>query len=196
MLRVLMTPARRTARLGLAGLAVSLLAVSLAACGTKTPDAGPSVPSASPSSTLTPEQSEAVSKAMAAYSGYVTAYNQQAKTADYQETELRKYIADPLASKTIFFLHQIHDAGIVQTGDQVRDPKIIKVNVDGAFKSVTIGDCIDSSNVALVYKASGSPAAQASASASKRTKVELEAVRYDDGRWLVRNSNVIEGATC
>lgn len=196
MLRVLMAPARRTVRVGLAGLLTTLVA-GLAACGggSKAPSSSPTS-SPSPSTAATSAEAEAAAKALAAYQGYIETLNKDSKTANYQDPDLRKYIGDPLLGDTIDALAQMNEAGLVGTGATQNSPKIVEVKLDQPVKTVIIGDCVDSSNVGLAYKTSGSPAPLVSTDASRRIKMTAEAVLYDDGRWLVRKSTPVEGATC
>lgn len=196
MLRVLMTPARRTVRVGLVGTLATLVA-GLAACGGgKKPNDGPPAIGPSPTSTLSPAQADAASKALAAYNGYIATLNSAAQTGTDHEAELRKYIGDPLLADTLYFLSQMRKAGLIQSGEPSYAPRLEEINVDKPFKNVIITDCVDSTNMTLVYKASGSPAPVVSPSASPRLKVSVEAVLYDDGRWLIRKSTPVEGATC
>lgn len=169
------------------------LSVTLAACGGSKPS-----PSSAPTPPISPSvssaETDAKSKALAAYKGFIDTYNKDSLTANYEDPDLRKYLGDPLLTTVQSDLQQMSKGGLVRTGQLGSTPEVTAVNVSGQPKTVTIGDCLDTSDWHTINKVTG--ASVDAPGQPTRRKITAEAELYDDGRWLIHESSTIAGAVC
>lgn len=196
MFRGSISRAQRTASWTGVVAATAALVAMVAACDSSGGLAGTSTAAPLTSPTISAAEGVARDAAMAAFNGYTATLNRASKTADTQDPDFRTYLGDPLRGDIVYSMSQLNKAGLVQVGDVKYEPAISQVLLDQPVKTVIISSCVDSSDVKIVIKATKNPVPQVSPNASRRTKIEAEAVRYDDGRWLVRKSTKIPGATC
>lgn len=157
------------------------------------PSAGPSTTPAATASTPSAGQ-DAETKAMAAYTGFREAYIAAAATADARTADLAKYVGDPLLLETRLALQTQGGQGIVYQGRPTWSARATAVNVSTRPFSVTIEDCLDTTNWTPVYKATGKPAA--AGGQALRYVVTSTAQLYDDGRWLINQSKADRSRSC
>jgi hypothetical protein len=102
----------------LAAVCALMVAVTIAGCNgddDPTPSASTASPSAvSASPTAEPSVATAQQQATAAYNGYIQSWASASQSADPDDPNLARYIADPLLSRTrhnLRKLTEVHDSG-------------------------------------------------------------------------------------
>lgn len=185
--------ARNTLLRAAAATAAVTLGIILSGCGgPKSPSPSPSTP-VGQSSAHTPEQ-DAADKALAAYSGFLTAYATAGETANYESPELKNYLADPLLGDVVSDLYTKSKNGYITKGKPTFEVLRTDVHLNGQPTNVQLAVCFDDSKWDVVKKATGESVV--AAGQPHRYKVTTEVVQYDDGRWLVRKGPADRSATC
>ena len=183
----------------LSGALLALSLVGLAGCTSSadtggTPSAsGTTSPTGTTSSSPTPDPSaSAGSAALSAYLGFREALAAAQRSANPSEPSLDRYAADKALAESRASLLIQQQAGIVFKGKPVFSPRVLTVDLSGTG-SVTISDCVDSSNWTPVYQATGKSAAAPGQPA--RVPVTAVASTYG-GRWVVRSMTSDRSRTC
>ncbi|GAB2964655.1 hypothetical protein GCM10027280_61920 [Micromonospora polyrhachis] len=154
------------------------------------PDAGRAARS-SPSPDL--RTATAVEAALAAYAGYLTAIREAERSANPQHPELEKYLADPLLTRVGLAIRDAKEHGAMRTGTLISDPRVASVSLDTVPATVSIQDCLDTTNYQLVYIKDRSVVP---GSASGRYVATATATRYADGRWLINAGTAHRDQPC
>ncbi|MGW0436478.1 hypothetical protein ACWDV4_28505 [Micromonospora sp. NPDC003197] len=169
----------------ISGTFVAIIALGcLVACANEDrpgmrPDAGHSARS-SPSPD--PRTATAIKAALAAYAGYLAATREAEQSADPQHPELEKYLADPLLTRVGLAIRDAKEHGAMRTGTLISDPRVESVSLDTVPATVSIQDCLDTTNYQLVYIKDRSVVP---GSTSGRYIATATATQYADGRWLI-----------
>lgn len=151
---------RRQTRLGDAGIAVVVAAVTvLAACGSddgSTPDptasgeavSSPAQAGGSPSPSPTPTSPADIARqdAITAYVGMWKADAQASHTSDWQAPYLSNYASGDALQVLTRDLYADHVNGLVSKGEPVNHPRVTSVSPEDAPTSVMIEDCADTRN--------------------------------------------------
>lgn len=195
-----MTSSKTRQALLLSGAFATLLAVAamvgVAACRARGGDAvdlAEFVPTASPTSTLTPEQ-EAAEQALAAYNGFHEAYVSAAAIPEFMYPDLALFAADPLLAEARYALYTMGLRGVVYTGRPVHDPRVTAVNLEATPPTVDIEDCLDSTGWHVVRQSDGSDAS--APGQAERYLVTSQVVADASGRWFVRQSTPQRDQAC
>lgn len=183
----------------LSGAVLALSILGLAGC-TSSADTGntPSAPlttsptETTPSSPTPDPTSSAGSAALGAYLGFREALVVAQRSANPSEPNLERYAADKALAQSRASLLIQQQAGIVFKGKPVFNPHVLTVDLSGTG-SVTISDCVDSSDWTPVYEATGKSAAAPNQPA--RVPVSAVASTYA-GRWVVRSMTSDRSRTC
>jgi hypothetical protein len=183
----------------LSGAVLVLSMLGLAGCASSagtgnTPSASStSSPAGTTSNSPTADPSvSAGSAALGAYLGFREALAAAQRSANPSEPSLDRYAADKALAESRASLLIQQQAGIVFRGKPVFSPRVLKVDLSGTG-SVTISDCVDSSNWTPVYEATGKSAA--APGQPVRVPVSAVASTYD-GRWVVRSMTSDRSRTC
>jgi alkanesulfonate monooxygenase SsuD/methylene tetrahydromethanopterin reductase-like flavin-dependent oxidoreductase (luciferase family) len=171
-------------------LVVALIpAVILLAAGCAAHKGTGTQPSAAPSRTPTvdPSVADAQEAALSAYNGYIETFALASQSANPDDPNLSRYVADPLLSLTRHNIRVLKDMGAVQLGAQKATVTGSEVNLTGTPPTVTIHACLDYSALKLVYAANQSPVPN---SVLKVTRIPAQAkvAQYPGERWLVNES--------
>ena len=183
-----------------AGLALAVL-VPLSACSSpsvtqsptvSTSSSGPSTSPSTPSASPDPAAS-ASSAALASYDAFWLAQvNSQAHPAKTQDPNLAKYAIDKAlagAQETIILFRR---GGIAMLGKPTHETDVTGVKLDNP-PTVSITDCVDSTNWKPVYVATGKSAL--APGQSVRVLVESTATVFD-GRWVISTSVAHRDRSC
>jgi hypothetical protein len=183
----------------LLGVFVSPALLLLVACGSPSGgtvaspiDSSTPVPSSSPSAVAAVQ--DAAVKALASYDSFRATVVAASTTADYNNADLAKFVADPLLGQVRHSLYVDSANGLVRTGRPRWSPSATAVNVTTHPYTVQITDCFDNGDWTPVHKATGKSAA-ASGQAS-RYVVNATVKQYDDGRWLVQAATADRSRSC
>jgi hypothetical protein len=149
--------------------------------------------SSAPATTTDADVTRAGETALAAYRRYLAATAKASNSANPDEPDLRKYLADPLLSQVIYGVHQLKAKGAIQTGNTTSSPEVTSVNLRGTPPTVAIQDCIDKSDYRLMYKADHQPIP---VTGLDRYRATATVTRYDDGRWLVNAATAHRDQSC
>jgi hypothetical protein len=169
-------------------LALAAVAFGSAAGCTKeppnspTPSQRPTTSSATPS--VDPSVANAAVLARAAYTGYIQTWALASQSADPDNTDLPRYVADPLLSLTRHNIRRLKDIGAVQVGAQTATVQRTEVDLTGKPPTVTIYSCLDYSQIKLVYKSNQSPVPDG-APRTPRVSAVSKVTLYTTGQWLV-----------
>lgn len=177
------------------GVAAALALALLGGCGAERPAgdrpaappssaiaSAPAVTSA-PATTRSPEE-RAAADALAAYRAFWAAHTATARAGRFDSPRMRRYGTDPLLSQMRTALARLAARGILQTGDVVVHPRVVKVDLAASPPTVTIEDCFDERGLGGVSRKTRKP-------------VEIEPARpYEStatvirvgGRWKVSRS--------
>jgi hypothetical protein len=190
----------RPIRVVCAALVLAVL-VPLAACSSPSATQSPTVstsPSVSSTSPSTPSPSpdptaSASSAALASYDAFwVAQVNSQAHPAKPQDPNLAKYSIDKAlagAQETIILFRR---GGVAMLGKPTHETDVTGVKL-GDPPTVSITDCVDSTNWKPVYVATGKSALAPGQSA--RVLVESTATVFD-GRWVISSSVAHRDRSC
>jgi hypothetical protein len=135
----------------------------------------------------------AVEAALTAYAGYLAAVREAERSADPQHPELEKYLADPLLTRVGLAIRDAKEHGAMRTGTLISDPKVASVSLDTVPATVSIQDCLDTTNYRLVYRKDRSVVP---GSASGRYIATATATQYADGRWLINAGTAHRDQPC
>jgi hypothetical protein len=183
-------------RFRLASLGFAALVALLAACSEPrstlddVPDASgtPGLPTGS----LTPEQ-QASDDALSVYKAFWTAQSRAANAGEFTSPDMQRYGTDPLLSQVSKALAELASRNLLQTGEIVQQPKVIKVDLAASPPTVTIQDCIDERGLKAVSRTNRSPVASSS---TKPYVTVATVIRSPDRRWLVSTSKPQAGLSC
>ena len=81
----------------------------------------------------------------------------------------------------------------MRTGTLISDPRVTAVSLDTVPATVSIQDCLDTTNYRLVYVKDRSVVP---GSTSGRYIATATATRYADGRWLISAGNAHRDQPC
>lgn len=151
-----------------------------------------SAPPASPSAN--PEEVEARTKAVEAYDGLREAQIAASAKADTSGGDLAKYAAGTLLSELKYDLILKKEQGMVTKGKPTWNVQVTKVNIATRPFTVALEDCFDGTNWQTVFKATGKSAAVPGQ--TKKYVVRAQAVKYDDGRWLISSAKADRDRPC
>ncbi|GAB3150998.1 hypothetical protein GCM10027290_39320 [Micromonospora sonneratiae] len=140
-----------------------------------------------------PRTVAAIDAALAAYSGYLAATTEAEQSADPHHPELPKYLADPLLTRVGLAIRDAKEHGAMRTGTLISDPRVTAVSLDTVPATVSIQDCLDTTNYRLVYVKDRSVVP---GSTSGRYIATATATRYADGRWLISAGNAHRDQPC
>ena len=153
--------------------------------GTGTP---PSLgPGSIPSTPTVDPSAAATTAAVAAYQGYIKAFAAALQTADPDDPNLARYVADPLLSRTRRVLRSMREEGQVQVGEQTATVTTTDVDLASDQPVVTIHACLDYSNLKLVYRSNRSPVPNATIKDPKVSAIATVWL-YRNGQWLVNDT--------
>lgn len=190
----------RPGRAVYAGMALAVL-VPLSACSSPSVTQGPTVStssSAASTSPSTPSSSpdptaSASSAALASYDAFwVAQVNSQARPAKPQDPNLARYAIDKAlagAQETIILFRR---GGVAMLGKPTHERDVTGVKL-GDPPTVSITDCVDSTNWKPVYVATGKSAL--APGQSVRVLVESTATVFD-GRWVISSSVAHRDRSC
>jgi FlaG/FlaF family flagellin (archaellin) len=180
----------------------ALMLVVTAGCSregkTPTPSTEPaptSSPTAASTPTVDPRIAAASKAALAAYSGYVTAYAAAAAVANPDDPNLARYIGGALLVLSRHNLRQLKDHGAIELGRPKATLIGNRTDLGGSPPTVTIEACVDYSDYQLVYKADRSPVPGSSLKVP-RYRTTAKVTLFVDGRWLVAGDNPHRDVPC
>jgi hypothetical protein len=131
-----------------------------------------------------PSVAAARQAALDAYAGYIQTWALMSQTADPDNPDLARYVADPLLSLTRHNLRVMQNKGKVQIGAQKATVLSSQVALISAQPTVTIHACLDYSALRLVYKSNQSPV-PGSVITNPKLSVVATVWLYKNGQWLV-----------
>jgi hypothetical protein len=171
-----------------AGIALTL---ALAGCDGSTPSGGNST---APSLSAPPQSARGTAdeQALAAYKGMWQAYAKAGLTANPDDPDLARYAAGKALKTLQKGLTGYRDKSQVLKGDLVTNPQASGASPDADPTSVTITDCLDTTNF-LVYKGSGE-LANDTPGGRRSTKATVTNVGADG--WKVTSFGVQAVNTC
>jgi hypothetical protein len=200
------TPRRRySPRPGLAllGLLLVILTASAAVggCATRPSVVDDSLPPGAPVAATASAGADAGgspieiarTKAMAAYSGYITAETQASQTADYGSPELSKFAASPLLGQWVAQLFHLHVIGYVQRGSVISHPILTSLTLSARSGTATIRDCLDQSKITIVNARTG---AKVALPKSKPYVAVATLYLYANGAWMVSTVDTTGSQPC
>jgi hypothetical protein len=191
-----MLPARRTARRSgvLALFAVAMLIVLNVAsgCSHDKPAAAYVPPQpATPNDAL---EAHATKLALDAYNGYMSAYVAAATTADWRDTAVDQFTADPFRAQLHTALHGFANAGVVFTGKPTYHPQVHSVSMDTDPEWILLVDCLDISGWKAVFRSGGKTAN--APNQLTRYRVTAKVVLYPDGTWYLQQVDTQRTTPC
>lgn len=176
---------------------IAVATVALMGCTDK-PTAHPSRSpvSASPTSTLSPAEQQAVDQVLAAYRGYLTVTGKAQSTATTDSGELGQYLTDPLLTQTLVNVHNMQVTGQVYTGQLVSvGPRVTMLNLATDPATATIEDCLDATNYRKVRKDTGSPLSSPGQTIRRFTGVTNATLVKGKG-WRISQSEAHQERPC
>lgn len=184
----------RPGRLVTALLTLAASGLSAGCAGDPSPAtwAGPRTPS--PGSDRSDAEIKAAEQAaLKAYAGYLAASRKAEEAGDPHHPDLEKYLADPLLTGVKVAIRDAKEHGAMRTGKLISDPTVTEVNLDTVPATVSIQDCLDTTNYRLIYIEDRT---EVPGSAGGRFLTTATASRYPDGRWLINNGAAHRDQPC